>query len=52
MTFEGYKLHQLRLKHRLEREKQGKLNLKRMEREKKFNNELLVNPDETLTGVG
>jgi len=47
MTFEGYRQSKLRLKHRKKREKQEMLNMKRMEREKKFGMEDPVNPGET-----
>jgi hypothetical protein len=51
MTFETYRLNKIRLKHRKEREKQEKLNQKRMEREKKIMGKLPENPEETITGV-
>jgi len=51
LTFESYRLEKIRMKNRKEREKWGKLNRKRMEREKKFLKDILVNPDETITGV-
>ena len=50
-TFEGYRLYKIRMKHRKEREKQEKLNMKRIEREKKFGVEDPVNPGETVSGV-
>ena len=48
LTFESYKLDRIRLKNRLERKKWGKINQRRMEREKKYLDKLIVNPDETI----
>ena len=52
MTFESYRLYRIRLKHRKEREKQEKLNRKRMEREKGFGKDDPVNPGETVKRLG
>ena len=50
MTFEGYKQYRLRLKRRRERKKEGELNQKRINQEKK-NQKPPFNPDETTIGV-
>lgn len=49
MTFEGYKNHRLRMKHRKKRKEQGELNQKRFEEERK-NPQPPFNPDESNPG--
>lgn len=50
MTYEGYRQHRLRMKHRKERKEEGEINQKRIELEKK-DKQPPFNPDESIIGL-